>query len=296
MIGCGLAEVKTIAFIAPVDNERFAGIEGEAPVQVANPLSAELSELRRSLLPGLLAALRFNLNHEATAFHAFEIGKVFGVSEGVAGEHERLAGLSYGEYAMGAVGRPAIKADFWTGKGIVEAYLRAIGARETVTFEAAHNFAPLFHPGRAALIKHDGRVVGALGELHPAELLRLELSNPSVLFEVDLRHFGSYGSITRQVIEAPPKYPAIRRDMALVLERDIPANTVVQTITSIEYRSQSVDLFDVYEGSPVPQGKKSVALACRYRGKDRTLTDEEVNRAHTLLVERANAQLGAVLR
>jgi phenylalanyl-tRNA synthetase beta chain len=99
------------------------------------------------------------------------------------------------------------------------------------------------------------------------------------------------------VIEAPPKYPAIRRDMALVLERDIPANTVVETITSIESPLlESVELFDVYEGSPVPQGKKSVALACRYRGKDRTLTDEEVNRAHTLLVERANAQLGAVLR
>ena len=297
MAGCGLAEIKTIAFIAPADNERFAGLDGEAPVQVANPLSAELSELRRSLLPGLLTALRFNLNHEATAFHAFELGKVFGINTGGAGEHERLAGLSYGDYAMRAVGRPSIKADFWTGKGIVEAYLRAIGADEGVTFEAVQNFAPLFHPGRTALIKHEGEMVGVIGELHPAESLRLELSNQSVLFEVDLRHFIACGSITRQVIEAPPKYPAIRRDLALVLDQDIPANTVVQTIKNIESPLlESVELFDVYKGSQVPQGKKSVAMACRYRGNDRTLTDEEVNRAHMALVERANALLGAVLR
>ncbi|HTT74695.1 MAG TPA: phenylalanine--tRNA ligase subunit beta [Candidatus Binataceae bacterium] len=301
MAGCGLAEIKTIAFIAPIDNQRFAGLEDEKPLQVANPLSAELSELRRSLLPGLLAALRFNLNHEAAFFHAFEIGKVFGVNPGpnggVAREHERLAGLSYGDYAMRAVGRPAIKADFWTGKGIVEAWLRAIGAAQAVSFEAPDIVAPLFHPGRAALIKHNGEVAGILGELHPAESLRLELGNSCVLFEVSLRHFTSYGSITRQVIKAPPKYPAIRRDLALVLDRDIPANTVVQTITSIDSPLlESVELFDVYEGSQVPQGKKSVALACRYRGSDRTLTDDEVNRTHSALVERANSLLGAVLR
>ena len=295
--GCGLAEIKTIAFIAPADNERFAGLQGEEPVRVANPLSAELSELRRSLLPGLLAALRFNLNHEATSFHAFEIGKVFGINADGAREHERLAGLSYGDYAMRAVGRPAIKADFWTGKGIVEAYLRAIRATEGVTFETAENFVSLFHPGRAAVIKHDRKLVGVIGELHPAELLKLELSAPSVLFEVDLRHFIACGSIGRQVIEAPPKYPAIRRDLALVLDRDIPANTVVQTIKNIqEPLLESVELFDVYEGSQVPQGKKSVALACCYRGNGRTLTDEEVNRAHMALVERANVLLGAVLR
>ena len=160
MIGCGLAEVKTIGFIAPADNQRFGGLEGEEPVLVTNPLSAELSELRRSLLPGLLAALRFNLNHEATSFHAFEIGKVFGIHGGVPGEHERLAGFSYGDYAMGAIGQPAIKADFWTGKGIVEAYLRAIGAPAGSSFEAAEDLAPLFHPGRRRASMDGAKLVG----------------------------------------------------------------------------------------------------------------------------------------
>ncbi|MGA2409460.1 MAG: phenylalanine--tRNA ligase subunit beta [Candidatus Binataceae bacterium] len=297
MIGCGLVEAKTIAFIAPADNERFAGLGEEEPVRVANPLSAELSELRRSLLPGLLAALRFNLNREATSFHAFEIGKVFGSRDGIPAEHERLAGVSYGDFALAAIGQPALKADFWTGKGIVETFFRSAGVLAAIAFEPAGGQAPLLHPGRSAVIKLGGKFIGMAGELHPVEALRLELSNHCVLFEVDLPHFGSYGSITRQEIGAPPRFPAVRRDLALVIDRGVPADTVVRTIAGIDSALlESVELFDVYEGSPVPPGKKSVALTCRYRGKDRTLTDEEVNRAHAALVERANALLGAVLR
>jgi len=297
MVGCGLVEARTIAFIAPADNQRFPGLGGEEAVRVANPLSAELSELRRSLLPGLLAALRFNLNREAAAFHAFEIGKVFETRDGVPVEHERLAGVSYGEYALAAIGKPPIKADFWSGKGIVETYFRSAGVLEAIAFEPAGSAAPLLHPGRSAVIKLGGEPIGVAGELHPEEALKLELSNICVLFEVGLPHSGTYGSIPRQVIGAPPRYPAVRRDLALVLERDVPANTVVRTIANIASPLlESVELFDVYEGSPVPPGKKSVALTCRYRAKDRTLTDEEVNRAHAALVEQANTLLGAVLR
>jgi phenylalanyl-tRNA synthetase beta chain len=96
---------------------------------------------------------------------------------------------------------------------------------------------------------------------------------------------------------APPRVPAVRRDLALVLERDFPAERVRKTISEIDSPLlESVELFDVYEGNPIAPGKKSVALACRYRAKDRTLTDEEVNRAHAALIEKAKALLGAELR
>ena len=297
MIGCGLVEAKTIGFIAPAENERFPGLDGGEPVRVANPLSAELSEMRRSLIPGLLAALRFNLNREATAFHAFEIGKVFGARDGVPGEAERVAAVSYGDYALGAIGQPAIKAGFWTIKGIVEAYFRAFGIPRTADFEPAGAAAPYLHPGRSAMVKVDGAIVGILGELHPAQALRLELNDPCVLFELDSQHLLAYGSLARQAITAPPRFPAIRRDLALVLERDFPADRVQRAVSEIKSPLlESVELFDVYEGSPIAPGKKSVALACRYRGKDRTLTDEEVNRAHAALIEQAKALLGADLR
>ena len=298
MVGCGLAEVKTIGFISPADNERFPGLSGAEALRVTNPLSAELSEMRRSLLPGLVTALRFNLNRETVSLHAFEIGKVFGAKDGVPGESEHIAAITYGDYAMAEIGRAAVKASFLTAKGIVEAYLRIANMSEQVEYEPIpEGLAPYLHPGRSARIVIDGKTFGILGELHPAEMLKMELSEPCVLFELDLFQLITYVSLPRQTIETPPKFPAIRRDIALVVSEDFPAERVQKTILELgSSLLESVELFDVYGGSSIPQGKKSVALACRYRGKDRTLTDDEVNRAHASLVEAAKGRLGAELR
>ena len=306
MVGCGMVEAKTIAFIAPGDNQRFPGfIAGKGrmlakaePVQVVNPLSAELSEMRLSLLPGLLTALRFNLNREAIAFHSFEIGKIFTTFDGIAGELQRLAVVSYGDYTMGGVDQPAVKAGFFTLKGILETCLQALGMQGRALFEPAQpEIAPYLHPGRAAQFSRDGSILGLLGELHPAEALRLELSHPCVLFEVDLANLMTYSTRGTHAVQPPPRFPAVRRDLALVLDRDFPADMAVRTVSALDVALlESVELFDVYQGESIPAGKKSVALACRYRAKDRTLTDEEVNRAHSLVIEQARSQLGAELR
>jgi phenylalanyl-tRNA synthetase beta chain len=299
MVGAGLTELRTIAFIAPADNQRYPGMGGDA-VRVTNPLSAELSELRLSLLPGLLGSLRFNLNREAAAFHAFEIGKVFSMRDGAPVEHERLAAISYGDYALGAVGEPAVAASFWTLKGVLEQWFVAMGVATRVAFEAAGEGETgyrFLHPGRAARVLLDGKPIGYLGELHPAEAMRIELSSPCVLTELDLREVITYGFMPRQEVTAPPRYPAIRRDLALVVDREISAARVIVAIReSAPPLLESVEVFDVYEGQSIAPGRKSMALACRYRGRDRTLTDEEVNRAHDELTEGARRRLGAELR
>ncbi len=300
MVGAGLTELRTIAFIAPSDNQRYPGMGGEA-VRVTNPLSAELSELRLSLAPGLLGALRFNLNREAGAFHAFEIGKVFSMRDGAPVEHERLGAISYGDYALGAIGQPAVAASFWTLKGVLEQWFTALGVAarvEFVAFDAASETEYRFlHPGRAARVLFDGQPIGYLGELHPGEAIRVEVSRPCVLSELDLVHLIAYGFLPRQEIVAPPKYPAIRRDLALVVDRDISAARAIAAIReSAPPLLESVEVFDVYEGGTIAPDKKSMALACRYRGKDRTLTDEEVNRTHGELIERVRRGLGAELR
>jgi phenylalanyl-tRNA synthetase beta chain len=297
MVGAGLTELRTIAFIAPDDNSRYPGIGGEA-ARVTNPLSAELSELRLSLVPGLLGALRFNLNREAGAFHAFEIGKVFSMRDGAPVEHERLAAISYGDYALGAVGQKAIAASFWTLKGVLEQWFTALGVARRIGFKAPDEKEYRFlHPGRVARVTFDGRPIGYLGELHPAEALRVELDSPCVLTELDLLHLIAYGFLPPQEVTPPPRYPAIRRDLALVVDRDIPAAQVIAAIReSASPLLESVEVFDVYEGGSIAPGKKSMALACRYRGKDRTLTDEEVNRTHGELIDRVRRGLGAELR
>jgi phenylalanyl-tRNA synthetase beta chain len=297
MVGAGLTELRTIAFIAPADNQRYPGMGGEA-VRVSNPLSAELGELRLSLAPGLLGALRFNLNRQAAAFHAFEIGKVFAMHDGAPGEHERLAAISYGNFVLGAVGQPDIAASFWTLKGVLEQWFLALGVATRVGFETAGEPERRFlHPGRAARVLLDGKSIGYIGELHPAEAIRLELNSPCALTELDLVHLIAYGFPSRQEIASPPRFPAIRRDLALVVDRDIAAARVIAAIReSASPLLESVEVFDVYEGGSIAPGKKSMALACRYRGKDRTLTDEEVNRAHGELIEGARGRLGAELR
>jgi phenylalanyl-tRNA synthetase beta chain len=297
MVGAGLTELRTIAFIAPADNQRYPGMGGEA-VRVSNPLSAELGELRLSLAPGLLGALRFNLNRQAAAFHAFEIGKVFAMHDGAPGEHERLAAISYGNFVLGAVGQPDIAASFWTLKGVLEQWFLALGVATRVGFETAGEPERRFlHPGRAARVLLDGKSIGYIGELHPAEAIRLELNSPCALTELDLVHLIAYGFPSRQEIASPPRFPAIRRDLALVVDRDLAAARVIAAIReSASPLLESVEVFDVYEGGSIAPGKKSMALACRYRGKDRTLTDEEVNRAHGELIEGARGRLGAELR
>ncbi|HKV55709.1 MAG TPA: phenylalanine--tRNA ligase subunit beta [Candidatus Binataceae bacterium] len=306
LVGCGLVEAKTIAFIAPAENARYPGLavaSGDGPsvgepVRVVNPLSTELSEMRLSLLPGLLAALRFNLNREALAMHAFELNRVFVSKDGIPGEARRVAAVSYGDYSMGSVNHPAVQASFFTLKGILEACLSSVGLPSALSFEPApHAVAPYLHPGRAAQVSLEGRQIGLLGELHPAEALRLEFSAPCVLFELDLANLMSYSSESRRMVQSPPRFPAVRRDVALLVDRDVPAETVLRAVSGLNLPLlESVELFDVYDGGSVPVGKKSVALACRYRSKDRTLTDEEVNRTHGLLVEQAKVRLGAELR
>jgi phenylalanyl-tRNA synthetase beta chain len=299
LLGCGLTEALTLGFAAPADNAKFPGLDRAAgALTVENPLSAELGEMRRSLIPALLAALRFNLNRQAGAFHAFEMGKTFAMREGRPEERVGLAAVSCGPYVAATIGEKPIEAGLFTLKGVLETYFAALGIAERIDYTAIEpDNAPYLHPGRAARIVLDEATLGFLGELHPEEAMRLDLGSSCAVYELDLSQLISYGFTPRKSIEAPPRFPAIRRDLALVLDREFPAELVRRTVReAASALLESVEVFDVYEGSAIAPGKKSVALACRYRAKDRTLTDEEVNRVHAALVEQARTRLRAELR
>jgi phenylalanyl-tRNA synthetase beta chain len=318
MLGAGLTEIDTIAFVAPGDNAKFSGVHAGEPLVVENPLAAGLGEMRMSLVGGLLQALRFNLNRQAACFHAFEIAKVFFHRQGRPMERYALGGLSYGDYVRAEIGTPAVKGGFFTLKGVVESYLGGLGLLEgkprqtddqiardpgwlppgRVEFREPRQLALGFlHPGRSAEVTLGDGVIGYLGELHPREAMEAELTEVCAVFELDLEKLIAYGFSPRQMVEVPPKFPAVRRDLALMLDREFPADAVVKTVYELAPSlMEGAEVFDVYEGGSIPPGKKSVALALRYRAKDRTLTDEEVNRIHAAVVEQALARLGAELR
>ncbi len=133
--------------------------------------------------------------------------------------------------------------------------------------------------------------------MHPREAMERDLGEPCVVYELDLEKLKAYGFTPRGVIEPPPRFPAVRRDLALVIDREFPAAELVKTVRELGTELlEDVTVFDVYEGQSVARGKKSIALALTYRAKDRTLTDEEVNRVHAALVEAARTRLGAELR
>jgi phenylalanyl-tRNA synthetase beta chain len=297
MAGCGLTEIRTIAFTAPEDNELFPGLKGHPPVVVANPLSAELSELRSSLLPGLINALRFNLNRQANAFHAFELAKVFAQESGGPHEMTVLGGVSYGEWLRPGVSQGAVAAGFFTVKGIVETLLQTLGREGEAVFEPMSGSAvPYLHPGKSAEIKLQGQALGLLGELHPQTAMRLDLGLPCAIFELDFSLLVALGRAITPIVP-PPRFPAIRRDLALVLDRATAAGQVVETIRQLNVQwLESVEVFDVYTGEGITPGKKSLALALRYRAKDRTLTDDEINRTHDYLIRQATQRLNAQLR
>jgi phenylalanyl-tRNA synthetase beta chain len=296
--GAGFTEIDTLAFATPSDNEKFAGITEGEPIRVQNPLSEDLRQMRRSLVPALLEALRFNRNRQAPQFHAFEIAKVFSLENGAPVERFALAALSYGDYALGEVGKPALKASFFTMKGVLEIFLGALGLGGGVNYHPPVDGELRFvHPGRAARVMLDDSPIGYLGELHPREAMERDHTEPCVVCELDLEKLKAYGFTPRSSIEPPARFPAVRRDLALVIDREFPAAELVKTVRELGNELlEDVTVFDVYEGQSVARGKKSVALALTYRAKDRTLTDEEVNRVHAALVEAARTRLGAELR
>jgi phenylalanyl-tRNA synthetase beta chain len=298
MLGAGFTEIDTLAFASIADNEKFLGIGGGAAIRVQNPISEELRQMRRSIVPALLEALRFNLNRQAADFHAFEITKTFSLEAGAIAERYVLAALSYGDYALSEVGKPAVKAGFFTMKGALEIFLGALGIGTRISFKSLNVAERRFlHPGRSAEIMLDGVALGYLGELNPRDAMERDLVEPCVVCEVDLEKLLAYGFSPRRTIEPPPRFPAIRRDLALVLDRDTAADLVLNTVREVASDLlENVTVFDVYEGASIVSGKKSVALALTYRGKDRTLTDEEVNRVHAALIEKVCTRLGAELR
>jgi phenylalanyl-tRNA synthetase beta chain len=288
----------TLSLVDPASN-RLVGsavTAGLDPVVLANPLSSELSELRRSPLVGLLRATRLNRSHGAAFVGAFEVGTGFGRgSEGPVHERRLVTGVVYGDWPPCGVERSGPPVEFGDVKGVVQNLLATLVPDVEARWVPAPDVA-LLHPGKAARVEVGGRALGVAGSLHPRVAQTLDLAGEVWVFELDFEGLAHYGP-RRVGVRALPRFPAVTRDIAVVVDDAFLAETIVEEIRALgDPLVESVTLFDCYRGAPIPEGRKSLAYGIAYRAPDRTLTDEEANGAHERVRARLTARLPLTLR
>ena len=296
MTGEGLAETINLPFTTAATNRSFPGLwSAPKPVPVLNPLAKDTGEMRHSLLPGLIENLKLNLAHKTESAALYHLGKTFALTgAGESAERQCVGGLLYGPRTRrGLRFGEATPLGFLECKGLVEALLELFYLRETATWSALEM--AVLHPGQSAEFLLSGVHAGYLGQLHPDTCEQLEVPSCCV-FELDFEKLLEYAP-RRIATHALPRFPAVERDVALVVDRDFAAQRVIAWIENLgEPLIEHVDVFDQYLGAPIPEGKKSLAYKVSYRGEDRTLTDLEVNTLHQSLVERLGNAFSAERR
>lgn len=302
LTGSGLHEAITYSFTDPQQIADFTGAYGGVkPVGLAMPMSEERSVLRTSLVPHLLEAAAYNRNRNTNDVALFEIGSVFLTDEAtltrLPNEQPLLTALLTGKRSeLHWTGKPGA-VDFYDLKGVLDNLLSYLGIAG-VRYVSAQPEG--FHPGRTArleatLAEGETIVLGVIGQLHPALQQQKDLDDTFV-FEIELDALVRLAD--EQLTYTPlPRFPAIGRDMALVVDRGVPVGDLLaQAKTTAGAWLESIQVFDIYTGERLGADKKSVAISLVYRTPERTLTDEEVSELHGRVVASLADAYGAELR
>ncbi|SEN78352.1 phenylalanine--tRNA ligase subunit beta [Paenibacillus sp. OV219] len=299
----GLHEVISYSFTHPDRTKLFPALTGADlfPVRLALPMSEDRSVLRTSLLPQLLETATYNRNRKNDDAAIFEIGSVFHTDEAeltrLPHEKHRLAILLTGNKNVASWNRKAEAYDFYDLKGIMETIVDLLGVSGDISYEAAQP--EHMHPGRTAAIVFDSErgpvTIGYMGQLHPTTQNDHDLGDTYVL-EVELAPL--YDATSFDIVyKALPRYPAMERDIAVVLSLEVEAGKLVGAVRETAGELlESVRIFDIYMGEKLGADKKSVALSLVYRHAERTLTDEEVTELHGKVVANLEQSFAAELR
>ncbi|AMA72019.1 phenylalanine--tRNA ligase subunit beta [Aneurinibacillus sp. XH2] len=296
--GAGLDEVNTYSFTHPDIAFDFATVYRETkPIPLAMPMSEERSVLRTNLLPHLLETAAYNMNRKQRDLALFELGKVFLTDEEtltkLPEEKLALAGLLTGNWVGPHWQQKAEPVDFYLVKGILDVLFNRLGITG-IEYRPAKDLAGM-HPGRTAYVVLQGKTAGYLGQVHPVAEQKYDVGETYV-FQLDADLLMELATM-HQGMMSLPKYPAISRDIAVVVDRNVSAGTLQNIIeeTAGEWL-ESVRIFDVYVDDKLGVNKKSVALSCTYRDPEKTLTDEEVQAVHDKVVRALAEECGAELR
>ena len=286
----GYQEAVTYTFVDPETQVLFDPA-GEG-VRLANPLSSEMSVMRTTLWSGLAKALQYNVARQQERVRLFETGLSFVKQGDEIIQENYLSGVLYGDLDPEQWGAPKRSADFFDVKGDVEALLDLGGNGGAFSFRAEEH--PALHPGQSARILRDGEPVGWIGALHPSLEETLDLAGRAYLFEISLK---SLQTAAIPSFRPMSKFPAIRRDLALVVDEQVEAGAIRSAVSEAAGAMlQSLMLFDVYQGQGVETGRKSLALGLILQESSRTLTDEDVEGVTRAVVHALEEKFGASLR
>ena len=289
LINHGYHEVVTYSFTSPASWDAI-GLPPDDPrrkhLRILNPLTEGFSVMRTTLIPGLLETAQYNISRKNSNLKFFELKKVF-----IPQERERLpeeikflVGLAMGfgrdpHWAFSP--RPV---DFYDIKGCVEDLLDALQIKRA-KFNKAEDI-PYLHPGKASKVVLDQEVLGVIGEVHPQVLGHYEIHGKAYLFEMDFSKMVKWAGEERR-FQSLPKFPVVYRDLSVVVDRALEAEKVMEAIRAFQQPFvEEITLFDIYQGPPIPEGKKGISYRIRYQANDRTLTDEEVNQYHEKILTR----------
>jgi phenylalanyl-tRNA synthetase beta chain len=292
LTGLGLFEAQGQTLISDAAGKLMAG---EALIPLSNPLSSDMNVLRPSLLPGLLDALRHNLSHKTYDVALFEVGRVFTEPNGQRQEGRRVAIALTGQRSSlfwKGEDREA-RFDIYDLKGLLEEFLEQFGLRGQNYVRRADSTTLFLESATIHLGKFQ---LGEFGQLLPPLARQYDLRDPVLLAELNLDTLLARRN-TGKSFRPLPAFPAIRRDVAMMLPEATTHEAVLQAVKQAKPANlEGVELFDVFRGKNVPPGQKSMAYAFTYRHAERTLTDAEANAAHEKLVAQLKQRLQAIVR
>lgn len=298
---CGLNETMTYSFADPHELEQLRmPTEGMGiPVELLNPLNAEQSVMRQSIIPGLMRSVAYNQSRGVHNIQLYETGVVFFGAEGKKSpkERNRLAAVMAGAMNDPAWNKESLNFGFFDGKGVIESLMRELALAKPRFKALSAEEAPHLQPGRAAQVLDGGTVLGWIGEIHPLACDTYEVQAPLVAFELDLDALIKCARPARDYVDVPV-FPAVTMDVAFVVDEEVTHEQLLRCITSAGGKLlDTVQLFDVYRDEVrLGAGKKSMAYALEYRAADRTLTTEEVDKQHARLIKKVCGATGAEVR
>ena len=290
LIGRDYQEIVTYSFIDPEANAKFTG--RDSALVLSNPISSELSVMRASLWPGLVAAASTNMARQQDRVRLFEASRSY---HGALDAHEevvRLAGLVAGPVVPEQWGAKPENVDFFDVKSDVEAVLALTGAMSEVHFVATEH--PALQPGQAAEIRRGDEVIGLVGKLHPRLAKDYDLKKAAYVFELDVEKALASSAPSADVIS---RFPAIRRDIAVVVDEKVTAAELVDAVAeAAPDLIRDVRIFDIYRGDKIEAGRKSIAIGLILQETSRTLTDDDADTAMAAAIAKLEDKFAAYLR